>query len=342
MTPKERYLAAVRGENRDRVPVTPIFMQWAAEHIGRTYREYYLDCRVMADSQFAVTEQFHLDQISSISDPWREASAYGMTFDWPDDGVGKPHAHFLQSPADVDNLERFDPMQRDRTRDRIEAVALYAEKRGQTHSVLGWVEGPVAEYADLRGVQDTMMDFLDAPEAFEKAAPILVDNAIEFARAQIERGAETVGVGDAAGSLIGPALYREHVLPWEKKLIDAIHELGAIVKLHICGNTFNIVEDMAATGADILDLDWMVPLAESRAKVGPEVCLAGNFDPSAILLRGTPEAVADAARKCIADGGDRFLLQPGCEVPPKTPVENIAAFCPGGLLDDALQCATGA
>ena len=62
--------------------------------------------------------------------------------------------------------------------------------------------------------------------------------------------------------------------------------------------------------------------------------LAGNFDPTAALLFSTPDKVRAAAQQCILDGtvpgpgGGRFLLQPGCEVPPQTPEANIAAFCP--------------
>ena len=72
MTPKERIHATIRGESYDRPAVTPIFMAWAGHFIGRTYRDYYLDGDVLAESQLAVTQAFGLDQISAISDPWRE------------------------------------------------------------------------------------------------------------------------------------------------------------------------------------------------------------------------------------------------------------------------------
>jgi uroporphyrinogen-III decarboxylase len=85
---------------------------------------------------------------------------------------------------------------------------------------------------------------------------------------------------------------------------------------------------MAQTGCDILDLDWMVPLDEARAALGPGITIAGNFDPAAVLLQGTPQEVAEAARRNIQMGGPRFILQPGCEVPPGTPEANIRAFCP--------------
>ncbi len=339
MTPKERLYAAIHGEPRDRVPVTPIFMAWAAHFVGRTYRDFYLDASVLAESQLAVTRAFGVEQTSAISDPWREASGYGMEFEYPDEGVGKPADPLIHSPDDVAALASVDLLAAPRVADRVAAVGKMAGEIGETHSVLGWVEGPLAEYADLRGVQESMMDLIDTPEMFHQAAPVLVEQALAFARAQIDAGADMIGVGDAAASLVGPALYNEHVFEWERKLFAGIHEAGAAVKLHICGNISGIVERMGQTGADVIDVDWMVPLTDARRAVGPDVTLCGNFDPSAVLLQGSVEDVAAAARQCIADDGDRFILMPGCEVPPGTPEANLRAFCPceGCLIEDALR-----
>lgn len=339
MTPKEQYLAAVRGEKHDRVPVTPIFMAWAAHHIGHTYRDFQLDGDVLADAQLAVTRAFGVGQVSAISDPWREASGYGMEFDYPAEGVGVPKGKIITSADDVAELRPLEPSGVKRMAQRVASVARMAAEVGSTHSVLGWIEGPIAEYADLRGMEEAMIDLIQAPEMFARAAEVLVQTGLNFATAQIEAGADTIGVGDATASLVGPRLYAEHVLPWERKLFEGIHEAGGLVKLHICGDIRDIVADMARSGADIIDADWMVPLAEARRAAGPHVALAGNFDPVEVLLRGTPQQVAEAAAANIADAGGRFILQPGCEVPQHTPEQNIRAFCPceGCLIADALN-----
>jgi MtaA/CmuA family methyltransferase len=339
MTPKERIYATLRGEPVDRLAVTPIFMAWAANFIGRTYRDYYLDGNVLVESQLAVTRAFNLDQASAISDPWREASAYGMEFEYPSDGVGKPKGMLIQTPDDIARVMPFEIEKTGRPKQRIESVAKMAQAVGQTHSVLGWVEGPIAEYADLRGVENTFMDLIDKPEMYLQAAKVIIENAIRFAGAQIDAGADMIGIGDAVASLINPTMYEQYVLPFEKALIDAIHETGATVKLHICGNIANNIALMARTGADIVDVDWMVSLAAAREAVGPGVTLCGNFDPTAVLLQGTPDDVARAAHNCITSAGARFILQPGCEVPPGTPEANLRAFCPceGCLISDDLR-----
>ena len=339
MTPKERIYAILRGGSYDRPAVTPIFMAWSANFIGHTYRDYYLDGDVLVQAQLGVTRAFNLDQISAISDPWREASAYGMEFDYPENGVGKPKGVLIKTQDDISKVKPLDIENAQRTRQRIESVRKMAAEVGQTHSVLGWVEGPMAEYADLRGVENTFLDLVDRPEVFIKAGEIIVQNAIAFAIAQVRAGADMIGIGDAAASLIAPNMYKEFVLPLERKLIAAIHEAGAAVKLHICGNIKNHISYMAQSGADIIDVDWMVPLAKARELVGPEVTLCGNFNPAGVLFEGSPPDVADAARQCLKAGGYRFILMPGCEVPPATPEQNIRAFCPcdGCLIRDELN-----
>ena len=340
MTSKERIYATIQDLDCDRPAVTPIFMAWAAHYVGHTYRDYYLDGEVLTTAQLAVTRDFGVDQISAISDPWREASGYGLELEYPEEGVGKPKANLIEKPQDIAKLNRLDIAACPRMQQRVDSVATMAGQLGRTHSVLGWVEGPLAEYADLRGMQETMYDLIDRPELFAQAAEIITTNAIDFALAQIQAGADMIGIGDAAASLVGADIYEQHVLAWEKKLIDAIHRAGGHVKLHICGNINAIVEAMVTTGADVIDIDWMVPLDDTRAKVGPNVTLCGNFDPVGVLLQGTPQMVADAARDCIDKGGQRFILMPGCEVPPATHLENLRAFCPGpdcqvGCLQDA-------
>ncbi|MHC4299721.1 MAG: ribonuclease P protein component, partial [Planctomycetota bacterium] len=181
MTPKERIYATLKGESHDRPAVTPIFMAWSANFVGHTYRDYYLDGDILVKAQLAVTQAFNIDQISAISDPWREASAYGMEFEYPPDGVGKPKDVLIKTPEDISLVKPFDIVSAERTKQRIESVRKMAGQVGQTHSVLGWVEGPLAEYGDLRGIESTMMDLIDKPEMFVEAGEIIVQNAIAFA-----------------------------------------------------------------------------------------------------------------------------------------------------------------
>jgi uroporphyrinogen decarboxylase len=128
------------------------------------------------------------------------------------------------------------------------------------------------------------------------------------------------------GSLVSPKQYRAYVLPYEQRVFAAVEEAGAIPRLHICGDTSHIVADMARSGADIVDLDWMVDLAnaaEAFGSDGPAPC--GNFDPASVMLQGTPGDVERAVRACAAAGGPRHFSAAGCEVPDRSPDANLLA-----------------
>jgi uroporphyrinogen-III decarboxylase len=135
-----------------------------------------------------------------------------------------------------------------------------------------------------------------------------------------------IGIGDPAASLTGPALFRDFVLPYQQRLVDALRAAGAAVRLHICGNTRRILPSLATLGCDIVDIDSLVPLETARSAFGPETLLLGGLDPVRVLQNGSPTDVARAAEACFRLAGPRYILGAGCEVPPHTPPENLHAL----------------
>ena len=172
-----------------------------------------------------------------------------------------------------------------------------------------------------------MMDFFDDPGFVRELFAFIVEMELAFAREQVKAGADIVGVGDAAASLVGPQIYNEFVWPYEKKLIDGIHALGAKVRLHICGNTRQALDGMGKLGCEIVDLDSLAPIAEARHKMGHAQVLLGNLNPVTVLRNGTAENVTSVIRDCHLQAGQRFIVGAGCEVPRDTPAENLRALC---------------
>jgi MtaA/CmuA family methyltransferase len=148
---------------------------------------------------------------------------------------------------------------------------------------------------------------------------------LRFAKAQIEAGADMIGIGDAAASLVGPELYAEFVWPYEKRMVDGIREMGGRTRLHICGNTRRIVADMGRLGCDIVDLDSLAPLAEARGQMGDQILL-GNVNPVTVMRNGTPETIRQAVAECHQAAGSRFIVGAGCEIPRDTPLDNLRAM----------------
>src|SRR6266404_3169403 len=264
-----------------------------------------------------------------MSDPACEAADCGATVEYFENqpvAIVEEHA-LLAEKSKLTSLKTPDPLGGGRMHNRVKALALLKERVGKEKIVEGWVEGPIAEAADLRGINVVMMDFFDDPAFVRDLFAFVIEMELAFAREQVKAGADIIGVGDAAASLVGPQFYNEFVWPFEKKLVDGIHAFGAKVRLHICGNTRRILDSMGALGCEIVDLDSLAPISEARQKMGPCQVLLGNLNPVAILRNGTPEDVTATTRECHLQAGIPFIVGAGCEVPRDTPPINLRALC---------------
>ena len=328
MNGRERIVALLAGQPTDHLALMPITMMFAAEQTGVKYGNYVTDHRVLVESQIRVAARFDFDYVSVISDPAREAADCGAKIEFFDDqppAIVEEQARLLDK-ADLARLAAPDPLGGGRMTDRVRGVALFKEKLHGEKLIEGWIEGPCAEAADLRGINTLMLDFFDDPAFVRDLFEFVLDLGLRFARAQVEAGADIIGVGDAAASLVGPQLYEEFVWPYEKKLVDGLHAMGTRVRLHICGNTRSILESMGRLGCEIVDLDFPAPLAEARARMGARQVLLGNIHPVRILRDGTPEGVTEALAECHRQAGPAYIVGAGCEVPRDTRPANVLAL----------------
>jgi MtaA/CmuA family methyltransferase len=325
MNSRERIFNLFKGGRTDRLPLMPITMQLAADSIGKKYKDYATDHKVLVEGQLKVAQDFDFDHVSVISDPTREAADCGASILYAEDSPPAIDNHnaLLADKTRLTSLKMPDVLGGGRMQDRVEGVALFREKVGNDKIIEGWIEGPCAEGADLRGINTLMMDFFDDPGFVRDLFDFVIEMELNFAKFQIEVGVDVMGIGDAAASLIGPQIYEEFVWPYEKRLIDGVHELGATVRLHICGNTRGILEGIGRLGCEIVDLDYMVPVLEGREKMGRNQIICGNIDPVSVLRDSTPEKIHQAIGQCHKEAGGNFIVGAGCEVTRDTPRENL-------------------
>jgi uroporphyrinogen decarboxylase len=321
----ERFSNRLKGEPVDRPPNFDIFMTFAAHFIGQPLSRYYQDFRILCRANLAVSEAFDIDILQAISDPYREAADLGLEVEFPEDGLPVSKLPLLVDPEDLRKLKWRSLEPGRRMSDRIEAVRLLSEQSKGEVPVMGWVEGALAEAADLRGVTNLLLDLYDRPAWVAELLEICVEVEVAFARAQIEAGADIIGLGDAISSQISPRMYRQFALPYEQRIFAAVHEMGALARLHICGDTSRILDDMAKSGADIVDVDWMVDIRHAAEVFDGGPALCGNFDPVSVMLRGRPEQVREAVLYCLEHGGPASFNAAGCEIPDGTPRENLLA-----------------
>ena len=327
MSSFERYMAVIEHASCDILPRLPILMAFAANHIGATYGEFASDYRVLARANERCVEDFGFDQLSAISDPYRETTGFGGEVELIAHGVPRLISSPLANSKDLTRLKKPDPYKSPRMKDRLEAVEELTSRYEGQYSILGWVEGPAAEAADLRGVMNFFYDTMDDPKFCHELMERCVDTALDFAAAQLKAGADTIGIGDAIVSQISPQVYTELIFPHQQRLVQGIQACGGLVRLHICGDISQHLPTMKGLGMNILDLDWPVDMAYARSVMGEQVILVANPDPVADIERGNPEAIRAKMRQLYAVAGNPFMLGAGCEIPLGTPDENLKALC---------------
>ena len=156
MRGRERVLALLEGRPVDRLPAMPITMMFAADHLGVKYFDYATDCRAQVEAQVRVAEGYDLDYVSVISDPACEAADCGAAVKfYPDQPPALDESRArLADKAALAKLAIPDLHGGGRMHNRLKAVGLLQERVGGDKLIEGWIEGPVAESADLVGMGD--------------------------------------------------------------------------------------------------------------------------------------------------------------------------------------------
>ena len=323
MTPKERLNARLAGKPVDKIPNMNIFMTIVAREAGVSYRDYVLDYRNLVKGNLICVEKYGVDNVSVISES-RETAAYGASVIYPENASPYSDPPLIGDDQDLSKIVLFNPLKHPRTLDRIRACELLSEKVGSYYPVIGWIEGCLAQAAELRGINNIMMDLAEEEAYLDDLVPMLHEPQKCFAKAQIDAGADIIGVGNSISSLVGPVLYERYGLPWDKAITDYIHSLGAKVKLHICGNIIALLPLIKQIEPDILDVDWMVDFAAAvKFYEGSKTAVNGNMDPVGVMMRGSLEEVEKQVNYCINIGTTTTLISGGCEIPVATPDENL-------------------
>jgi len=332
MNSVDRVRGVLAGDPVDRLPAQPMLMMYAAKNAGMKFIDYTRDWRKMAEAQIRLAQDYGVDCLLTCSDPAREVIdiAGEDSVDWLEDqgpAINEERAVLL----DKKRLKKFkvpDPLGGGRMHDRIKAIEMMRTETGPGASIVGWVEGPLALGQELRGLNNVMVDFIEDPAFVRDLLDYTAEVAVRYWLPQVEAGADTMGLSDAAACLIGPQLYAEFLFPTQLRVLSNIkrHRPEVITRLHMCGRTDPLITKMRELPVDIFELDFPVDLEQARKDLGPDKVVLGNVSTITDLLEGTPETVYEAARRCHRVCGRYHVVGAGCEVSPRTPPENLKAM----------------
>ena len=329
MTSLERVRAVIAGEPVDRLPVQPMLMTFAGRYAGIPFGDYCRHGEQMAAAQLKVWRDLDLDILLTCSDPAREVTDLcgPDSVRWHDDqppAIDEAHAA-LKDKARLGRL-RLPDLSRGRMGDRVDALRILRREAGPGACILGWVEGALALSAELRGINAIMTDFYDDADFVHELMDFCADLSIRYAEVQIAAGADSIGMSDAAASMMGPEFYRDFLWPRQMRILSAVRDMGAMTRVHMCGRADPMLELMAQLPADIYELDFLTDLPLARSTFGEQRVLCGNIDTITTMLDGSTDEVAEAATDCHRVAGARHIVAPGCEVAPLTPTANVRAL----------------
>ena len=340
LTHKERFLRAVRFEPLDRVPV------WIMRQAGRYLPEYqavrakhtFLEiCKTPELASEVSLQPFRIlgvDAIIVFSDILIVAEAMGLPLDVPDSGpvLSNP----VRDAAAVDRLRSFDPdLETKFVGDAIRAIC---KEAGPDVPVIGFAAAPwtLACYmieGRTRGDISRAKQMLhEQPQVVRPLLEKIARATAEYLNSQIAAGASVIQLFDTWAGELSPSEYHAFELPATRQIFESLRGApGAppVTKILFAKGSTQHLESLAKSGADVVSVDWKTDLADARRKLGQQVALQGNVDPT--ILLGSEAGVRRAAAEAVGKtGGLGHILNLGHGILPGTPVANAKAFVEAG------------
>ena len=327
--PRRRFLDACRGLPVDAVPV------WFMRQAGRSlpaYRELRARhsmlevCRtpeLAAEATLQPVRRLGVDAAILFSDIVIPLAAMGVELDVRE-GSGPVIAHPVRDDAGVRGLRQLEP-------------------EADVSFVLETISGLAAELdvplIGFAGAPFTLASYLvegggsrthartkalmhTSPEVWRALMAVLAESTSAYLRAQVAAGASAVQLFDSWAGALDPDDYAAHVQPWVTEIFSGLADTGA-VRIIFGVATGELLGHLAATGADVVGVDWRTPLDSARRRIGRPVALQGNLDPSACLA---PWPVIESKAAAILErtGGRGHVFNLGHGVLPGTDPDVLA------------------
>jgi uroporphyrinogen decarboxylase len=337
LTSRRRFLNACVCRPVERPPV------WLMRQAGRALPEYralrqkhsFLELvqtpELAAEVTLQPVRRFGFDAAILFSDILVTAEGLGQKYRY-DENNGIQMDFALRSAADIAQLDAGALPERLQYLPR--ALELARAALGKQTALIGFAGSPwtlatfMAEGGGAEQYTRALALFRKDPKTYFELAEKLTAAVIAHLQLQIQAGADAVQIFDSHGGLLAPTEFQEASGRWIKEIVSALHASHPAFPVIVFSlGTHGNWDDLLATGANVLGIDWRFPLADARRLLPGNVGLQGNLAP-ALLSEATPEAVAaETARLLeVMRGRNGHIFNLGHGVPPEARLENIAAL----------------
>ena len=328
LTPKQRVLKFLNGENVDRPPVfsgmgnviVPVLDKY-----GIIFSRVHRDPELMAKAAAGMYREFGFECAVVPFDLGVEAEALGTTMNFYDDVEGllyptmqkKSVKNFddLVVPSDLEHRGRIPVV--------TGAIKALRKELGDEVAIGTHILGPFTLAGQVKELDDLLEESFLEPEKTNKLLEKLSEIIVRVFNIYKDAGADyfTLREMGATSDVLSPKSFKSLIKSHQARIIS---EMPRPSILHICGDTNSIVEDMAECGANAISVDHKNNIDETRAKLGPDTIILGNFDPVKVLHQGKSEDVGPAMMASLNGGAS--AVWPGCDIWPEVPGENMEAL----------------
>ena len=301
------FIKACRGEPHDRVPV------WFMRQAGRSLPEYLAargegsileaieQPELAAELTMQPVRRYGVDAAILFSDIVVPVAAIGFGVDVAP-GTGPVVERPFRSAGDLQRLRPLEPVVD--TPYVIETVRILTKElevpligfAGAPFTIASYlIEGqPSRTYAKTKSLMHA------EPALWNDLMSALAELSLASLRSQVEAGASAIQLFDSWAGALTPADYERFVLPFSRRVLDGCAPLD-VPRIHFGVGTGELLTLMASAGADVVGVDWRVPLDAARDRVGDRHALQGNLDPALCLAPW--DVVAEATREVLRRNG---------------------------------------
>ncbi len=324
MKGKELVLAAFNGSTTPVVPWVPFVGVHGGHLIGKSASDYLNSSDLIVEGISKAIELYYPDGIPVLFDLQVEAEALGCKLAWADENPPAVVNHPLAEGSKLDDLAIPGP-----DAGRIPVILKATRELRHRHPdicLYGLVTGPFTLGLHLLGT-DIFMKMFEDPAYTRSLLAFTAEVTKAMAGYYLEAGCDVIAVVDPMTSQIGPEQFAEYIHEPVSSVFDFIRAQGGHSSFFVCGQAQQNIEVMCKTGPDNISIDENIPLdyvGEICRKF--KISFGGNMQLTLVLLMGTPEDCQRHALECMDIAGNAgFILAPGCDLPMKTPVENLLA-----------------
>ncbi|MDP6381139.1 MAG: uroporphyrinogen decarboxylase family protein, partial [Phycisphaerae bacterium] len=288
MNSRERFLAALKGEDVDRTPLAHVAALTTVELQDATscfMPEAHNDAEKLVGLLAANHDVLGFDAITFIINYFNEPAALGCEMDWG----AKDRLPMFKSHPWAEGTEPGVPddlLDRPPVSTYLEAIRIAKRRYGAEVAVLGKVMGPLSMTQVMNGLENTMMEMLDDPARIHGLIDTAAEVLIRCANAEFEAGADAVAVGEggAGSNMVSPKMHEEFLLAAHKKMARQID--GPLI-MHICGDITPRLHLLAESQLACFNFDWDIAPAKMTQASKGAFAVMGNINTTD-LLRGEP------------------------------------------------------